>query len=116
MRGGMNVNVRTNSRIGKDKADGMVDASGSDLVGIEEQWSNRKSGGIGAGALISTPRGRIHSVKVPNCNKNCTKSIGFIVSLVGFVEFALAAVNYDKVAIAIRALIARLPLNAAPCR
>jgi hypothetical protein len=55
MSGGMHEDVRANPRIGKDEADGVVDVPGGKLVGTEEQWSNREAGGVGAGALISSP-------------------------------------------------------------
>jgi hypothetical protein len=55
VRGGMHKDVRANPRIGKNEADGVVDASRSEFVGIEEQRSNGEAGGVGAGALISAP-------------------------------------------------------------
>ena len=99
MRGGMHKDVRANSRIGKNEADGVVDASGGEFVGIEEQRSNRETGGVGAGALISASRRRIDTVEIPYRNKVCGKNIVRVVGLVGFVEFAVAAVDHDQVAV-----------------
>ncbi len=53
MRGGMHKYVRAHSRVGKNKADGVVDASRGQLVGVEKQRGNREAGGVGAGTLIS---------------------------------------------------------------
>ena len=53
MCGWVHKDMRANPRIGKNESDGVVDVSNSEFVGIEEQWSNGKAGGVGAGALIS---------------------------------------------------------------
>jgi hypothetical protein len=49
----MHIDVCTHPLIGKNEANSVVDASGSDLVGVKKQWRNRKTGGIGTGALFS---------------------------------------------------------------
>jgi hypothetical protein len=51
----MHKEVCAHARIGKNEANSVVDASRCEFVGIEEQWSNGKAGGVGAGALISAP-------------------------------------------------------------
>jgi hypothetical protein len=99
MRGGMNKDVRANPRVGKDEADGVVDVPGGELVGIEEQWSNRQAGGVGAGALISTSRRRINSVEIPHSDKCCRKNILRVVGGIGLVELAVAAVDNDERAV-----------------
>ena len=71
MRGGMHKDVRAYTLIGKNEADGVVDASVSDLVRGEEQGSNREAGCVGAGALISSSRGRIYPIEIPDCDKAC---------------------------------------------
>ena len=73
----------------------MVDASRGEFVGIEEQRRNGEAGGVGAGALIAAPGGRIDAIEIPNRDKVCGDSIVRVVGLVGFVEFAVAAVDYD---------------------
>ena len=66
VRGGMDIDARAHPRIGKNEADGVVDASLGQLVGVEEQRGDGKTGGIGAGAAFSTAGGRIDAVEVPD--------------------------------------------------
>ena len=101
VRGWMHKDVGAYPRIGKNEADGVVDASRSDLVGIEEQRRNGEPGSIGTAALISTSRRRIDAVEIPNCEKVCNQSIVNIIGLVGFVKFAVAAVSHDEVTVAL---------------
>jgi hypothetical protein len=55
MGGRMYKDLGADAWIGEYEADGVVDASGGEFVGIKEQWSNGEAGGIGTGALIATP-------------------------------------------------------------
>ena len=69
MRGRMHKDLRANPRIGENEANGVVDASRGELVGIEEQRRDGEAGGVGTGALISTSRWRINPVEIPNRHK-----------------------------------------------
>ena len=53
------------ARIGKNEADGVVDASCGEFIRIEEQRSDGETGGVGAGALFSAARRRIDAVEIP---------------------------------------------------
>jgi hypothetical protein len=50
----MHKDVRSNSRVGKNKANRVVDMPCGEFVRIKDQWGNRKACGVGAGALISS--------------------------------------------------------------
>jgi hypothetical protein len=114
----MHEDVRANPRIGKDKADRVVDLSYSELVGIEEEWSNREAGCVRAGALISAHGGRVNPVEIPNCDKGGGKSVLSIIALVRLIKFTVAAIGYDEVTVVVRgrALIVRQPFKAATGR
>src|ERR1035438_10224174 len=94
MRGGMHKNVRANPRVRKNKTYGVVDASRGQLVGIEKQRGNRKTGGVGAGALITPSRRRINAIEVPHHEAGCGKCAIRVVGLISFVEFSVAPVGY----------------------
>ena len=102
-----------NPRIGKNKANSVVDASYSEFVGIEEQWSNGKAGGVGTGALISASRRRVHTIEIPHREKGCRERVIGVVSLPGFVKLAVAAVNHDQVAVTLIAMVSGLIFEAA---
>jgi hypothetical protein len=114
----MHKDVSADARIGKSKADGVVDASGGKFVRVEEERGDRKAGGIGAGALIAASGWRIDSIEIPNSDKVCVKNIVAQVGLVSFVKPAMAAVGYDKMAVALLniALVTRLAFDASAGR
>ena len=111
----MHEDMRANARIGKNETNGVVDASGSEFVGIEEQRSNGEARGVGAGALISAAGRRIDAVEIPHRDEVARRVIVRVVGLIGLVEFAMAAVDNDEMAVLLidSALIA---LAALQCR
>src|ERR1017187_2083953 len=115
MGGRMDVDLGAHPWIGENKANGMVDASRGELVGIEEQRCDGESGGVGAGAPFSAPGRRIKTVEVPYREEGSIKGSICVVCLVGFVELAVTAVSYDEVAVVVVsiALIAWLSFHAA---
>ena len=99
MRGGMDIDSLAHARIGKNEANGVVDASFGQLVGAEEQRGDGKSGGIGAGAAFSATGGRIDAIEVPDREEGGVESAIGEGSLPGFIELAMTAVDDDQVAI-----------------
>jgi hypothetical protein len=111
----MNIDMRANSGVGKNEADGVVDVSQSEFVGIEQQWSKGEPSGVGTGALIAAPRRWVNTVEIPHRDIGRGKDAVSIVGLVGFVKLAVVSVYDDQMAIVLvgGTLIARLRFNAA---
>src|SRR5271157_9014 len=100
----MHIDVCANPRIGQYEADGMVDVTHGKFIGIKEQWRNGKTRSVGAGALLPASRRRIDTVEIPHRNKLCDNGILCNMGRVGFVKFAVAAVDYDELAVALARL------------
>jgi hypothetical protein len=79
----------------------VVDTFGRDLVGIEEQRSDRQSGRIGARTLFPATRWRIYSMKIPYNYAHCCEGGVGVIGVVKLIEFAFGTVYHDQVTIVI---------------
>jgi hypothetical protein len=99
VRGWMHKDVGAYPRIGKNEADGVVDASGGDFVRIEQQRRDGETCRVDTAALISTSRRRIDAVQIPYRNELRVENAIRVVGLPSFIEFAVAAIDNEQVAV-----------------
>jgi hypothetical protein len=77
----------------------MINAAGSDFVGVEQERSNRQSAGIGAGALLSPSRRGIDTVQIPYGEESGMKNSIVVGCGVCLIKLAVGTVNHDVMAI-----------------
>jgi hypothetical protein len=111
----MDIDLGANAGIRENEANGVVDASRGEFVGIEEQRCDRKAGRVGAGAPFSSSGRRIDPVEIPHSEEGRIKSAIYKSGLKCLIEFPVTAVCHYEMAIAFFkvALITGLVFHAA---